>query len=155
MRVRLTTDADGSTCLESPYDAAFVECFKQALDYGGRSWDGVRKRWIVSVLYTDVLLGFLQNYGAQIIDDRDGGTASLTALPPMPADLKEAFDHLYLAYTAPLCVAVAAYRALSKYWHPDKGGNAADFDRAASAIVVIRSYLDPQPQEDAGQDSPF
>jgi hypothetical protein len=156
MRVRLTSEVDGAVCLESPYDAAFVESLKLALDYGGRSWDATRKRWIVSALYVDILMQFLQDYGAHIIDDRvKAQEEAMIAPPPMPTDLKDAFDALYLAYTAPLCVAVASYRALSKYWHPDKGGDATDFDRVATAIEVIRSYLDPKEEQADGNDVPF
>jgi hypothetical protein len=66
------------------------------------------------------------------------------AAPPMPEDLREAFDALYLAYSAPLCVAEGSYRALSKYFHPDKGGDVAQFHQVNDAIAIIRHYLDPQ-----------
>ena len=154
VRVRLTLEPDDAICLESPYDPLLVEGLKRAIDYGGRQWEPSRKRWIISALYAKDLVRFLQSYGAQIQDDRQQGhPGALAPLPPMPTDLKEAFDALHLAYTAPLCVAEAAYRALSKYCHPDRGGEAQDFDRVASAITVVRSYLDPQ--EDADDDIPF
>lgn len=147
MRVRLTTEADGRICLESPFDRAFVESLKLALDYGGRDWDAARKRWIISVLYADVLVQFLQNYGAIIIDDREvpqpQDQLQLTAPPPMPLELRDAFDCLFLAYGAPLCVAVSAYKALAKYHHPDKGGDPAAFHAVNDAIAIIRHYLDP------------
>ena len=155
IRVRLTTEPDGSTCLESPYDRTFVENFKRAVDSGGRQWDASRKRWIISVLYTDVLLAFLRSCQAQVHDDREGH-GPVMAVPPMPEDLRLAFDALYLAYAAPLCVAEASYRALVKYVHPDVGGMATEFHRVSDAIGVIRHYLDPPPEETADDDDiPF
>jgi hypothetical protein len=159
MRVRLTSEPNGAICLESPYDRTFVEGLKRALDYGGRAWDPGRKRWIVSALYAEALLQYLHAVGASIQDDREGeGSHAVAALPPMPADLKEAFDALFLAYTAPLCVAEGSYRALSKYFHPDKGGNQTDFHRVNDAIDIVRKYLDPQPEtiyDPNDEDIPF
>jgi|SRR4029077_336907 hypothetical protein len=155
MLVRLTSEPDGGICLESRYDRTFVEGLKQALDYGGRAWDPERKRWIVSALYAEALLQYLHTVGASIQDDRESSTA-VTPRPPMPADLKEAFDALYLAYTAPLCVAEGSYRALAKHFHSDKGGQDTDFHRIVDAIEIVRKYLDPQPDPvDPDEDIPF
>jgi hypothetical protein len=66
IRVRLTLEPDGATCLESPYDPVLVDGLKRAVDYGGRQWDAGRKRWIISALYTDDLVRFLTAFGAQI-----------------------------------------------------------------------------------------
>ena len=152
IRVRLTSEPDGSTCLESPYDRTFVDGLKFAVDYGGRQWDASRKRWIISALYTDILLNFLRSYQAHVQDDREG-QGPVVAVPPMPDDLRQAFDALYLAYAAPLCVAEASYRALVKYVHPDVGGVADKFHKISGAIAVVRRYLDPEPedlQDDSG-----
>jgi hypothetical protein len=140
--------------MESPYDRDFVEGLKLHIDYGGRSWDPARKRWIVSALYTDVLLGYLTQVGAQVQDDRAPQAQALAAVPAMPAELKTAFDELYLAYTAPLCVAEGSYRALSKYFHPDKGGDVRQFQQVNDAIQVVRRYLDPK-DDDLDADIPF
>jgi hypothetical protein len=154
MRVRLTTEPDGSICMESPYDAGLVERLKVSIPYDGRSWDPSRKRWLISMLYEPDLLDLLQQVGADVKDDRMAA-AAVSTIPPMPADLQAAFDALFLAYTAPLCVAVAAYRALSKYWHPDKGGRPEDFHAVSDAIRVIRRYLDPQPGDTDDDSIPF
>ena len=141
MRVRLSTEPDGSICLESGYDQVFVQQLKLALPLGGRQWVPERRRWLVSALYAPELLAFLASWGARVQDDRDSGTP--VAVPPaMPEELRLAFDALFLSYTAPLCVAEASYKALAKYWHPDKGGTAEDFHGIGDAIGVIRRYLD-------------
>lgn len=153
MKVRLTLDPDDAIVLESPYDRTFVERFKQALDYGGRQWDPQRKRWIVSALYAEELLTFLQSAGVEIQDDRQPAQA-LASRPPVPPELQAAFDALFLHWQAPLCVADASYKALALRWHPDKRGNPEDFRRINDAIAIIRSYLDPkEPRDDS--DIPF
>jgi hypothetical protein len=156
MRVRLTSDPDGAIVLEATYREwdPVREHFKREIPYEGRRWDEVRKRWIISVLYTADLLQFLTQHGAQIQDDRTPVT-SVAAVPPMPEDLREAFDALYLAYTAPLCVAEASFRALSKYFHPDRGGDPQQFHTVNDAIAVVRHYLDPRPEDPDANDIPF
>jgi hypothetical protein len=140
--------------MESPYDRDFVEGLKLHIDYGGRSWDPARKRWIVSALYTDVLLRYLTQVGAQVQDDRAPQAQALAAVPAMPAELKTAFDDLHLAYTAPLGAAEAVYKFFARHWHPDVGGNQDDFCRINDAIQVIRRYLDPK-DDDLDADIPF
>src|SRR5215471_5249228 len=141
MRCRLTSEPDGSICLESGYDQVFVQQLKLALPLGGRQWVPDRKRWLVSALYAPELLAFLASWGVRVQDDRSSGIP-VALPPPMPDELRQAFDALFLAYSAPLCVAEASYKALAKYWHPDKGGTIEDFHRVNDAIGVIRRYLD-------------
>jgi hypothetical protein len=152
IRVRLTLDDDGAVCLESPFDRGFVDGLKAAIDYGGRQWQPDRKRWIVSALYVDELLQYLRQVGAQVQDDRQRA-APVPAVPPMPPELRQAFDTLFLAYNAPLLVAEATYKALSKVYHPDVGGQAEHFHAINDAIATIRSYVKPAPHED--NDLPF
>ena len=156
MRVRLTTEPDGSTALESPYNPTFVDGLKAAVYYDGRKWEPSRKLWIIRAVYADALMQFLHEAGATVQDDREEAQA-VTYVPPMPEDLKTAMDSLFVAYTAPLCVCEASYRALAKYWHPDKGGNPEDFHRVNDAIDIVRKYLDPTPETryDRNDDIPF
>lgn len=156
MRVRLTLETDDAVAMKSPYDRAFVEGLKQALPWDGRSWDAQRKLWLVSPLYVRDLLAYLRQVGAEIQDDRPVAV-TVVPPPPMPPELREAFDVLYLAYTAPLCVAEGSYRALSKHYHPDKGGDPHAFHCVNDAMTTIRRYLDPKPefQEDDNDDLPF
>lgn len=149
IRARLTSDPDGSICLESTYDRTFVECLKRDIPYDGRRWDPDRKRWIVSALYAAELVHFLHSYGATIQDDRDGIAAeALQAIPAMPADLKEAFDALHLQYTAPIGAAEAVWRFMNKHFHPDKGGSGEECLLFNDAIETIRHYLNPPIEDD-------
>ena len=121
IRVRLTLDPDGAVWLESPFNQDFVDGLKRAIDYSGRQWDPGCKKWLVSALYADVLDAFLRTVGAQVQDDRaptDRTGGALVAPPPLPTDLREAFDALFVAYNAPLCVAIgvpALWKRLNRH----------------------------------------
>lgn len=156
LRVRLTTEPDGSICVESLYDARFVELLKQDIPRGSRAWDGDRKRWIVSTLYVEELLSICQHCTATILDERaKDARDTVIPCPPMPEDLREAFDTLTLAYGAPLELAEVAFRFYSKYYHPDKGGDTDLFRRCNDAMGTIRRYLKPMPTEDDIDPLPF
>lgn len=90
-----------------------------------------------------------------LTDDRSRETPDMVVpVPAMPEDLRQAFDTLTLAYTAPLELAEVAFRFYSKYYHPDKGGDEALFRQCNDAMAVIKSYLKP-PHEDDLSDLPF
>jgi hypothetical protein len=156
MRVRLTSEPDGAVALEASYRdwEPVREDFKREIPYDGRRWDADRKRWVIAALYVSDLMQFLSQRGAQVQDDRAPTTAAV-AVPPMPEDLREAFDVLYLAYSAPLCAAEAVFRALSKYCHPDRGGDVQKFHHVNDAIAVVRKYLDPRPENHDDDTVPF
>lgn len=149
MRVRLTDASDGAVYLECPYRDwnPVREAFKATIPYEGRTWDDASKKWVVRALYVAELLTFLAQHGAQLQDDRQPAQR-LEVRAPMPDDLRAAFAVLHLAPSAPLCVAEGSYRALSKYYHPDKGGDPETFHLVSDSIRVIRHYLNPQEEPD-------
>lgn len=159
MRVRLTTEPDGRTCLESPYDRAFVDDLKQIILWDGRSWEPGRKRWLLSALYVEDLLDYCQRKQVQVLDEREGmqGESCQASPPPMPDDLRQAFDVLYLAYTAPIVVAEASYKALAKIFHSDRPdyGDAEKIVELNHAIATIRRYLVPPVVSYTDDDIPF
>lgn len=144
VRVRLTTENPDQVCLQSPYSAELVDRIKSAIPYSGRAWDSSRKVWLVSMLFVPDLMQLLADLRAQVMDDRIQVLPQVLELPPMPDDLREAFDTLHLAYTAPLGAAEAVYRFWAKQTHTDVGGNPEQFRAASEAITVIRRYLDPK-----------
>lgn len=151
MRIRLTTEPDQRVCLESPYDPGFVDLIKDAVPREGREWVPGRKRWLLSPLYIDVFLDLLYDHwpGIQVLDERehDPSQAVVSPYASMPEDLRAGFAYLYLAPNAPLLVAEASYRALSRYFHPDlPTGDQDIMEKLNDAIITIRRYLTPQPE---------
>ena len=154
LRVRLSSEADDRIALQSPYDRAFVDGLKQAIPYAGRVWESDRKIWVIWPLYQQDLLDYLRQVGAQVQDDRQ--TAHMPAsVPAMPEDLKQGFDTLHLAYTAPLGLAEMAYKFWSRYVHPDMGGDVAQFHAVNDAITTIRHYLSTKEDTDVDDQLPF
>ena len=155
MRVRLTDAPDGAVYLESSYRdwSPVLGDFKIVIPRDGRTWDETTKKWVIGALYIADLLTFLAGHGAQVQDDRQP-TQEAPRLP-MPDDLRGAFAVLHLAPSAPLCVAEGSYRALSKYYHPDRGGDPESFHLVNDAIKVVRDYLDPQEDVADDRDIPF
>jgi hypothetical protein len=141
MRVRLTGEPDGAIALEATYRdwEPVLTQFKLDIPYDGCRWDAARKRWIVTALYAADLLTFLQQVGAEILDDRP--TMPGTAIPAMPDDLKAAFDTLHLQYDAPLGACEATYKFFAKHYHPDHQGNLDAMVAINQAIEIIRRYL--------------
>jgi hypothetical protein len=147
--------------MESPYEPGFVQTFKGNIPSSGRKWLPDRKRWLVSALYIPELLALLRHIDAEVQDDRVTSEGVPVALPPMPPDLKAAFDILHLQYTAPLGAAEAVYKFFARYWHPDVGGTHEDCALLNQAIATIRQYLAPCPvppvpeEGDHDDDIPF
>lgn len=147
LRVRLTSEPDERVCLESPYHQGLIEQLKATIPLGSREWHNDRKRWLVSALYVTDLLTLLHGLGAQVEDARVTAQ-TLAPVPAMPEDLKQGFDTLHLAYTAPLGLAEMAYKFWSRYVHPDMGGDVAQFHAVNDAITTIRHYLTTKEQTD-------
>lgn len=147
LRVRLITEDDDRLALQSPFDRLFVDGLKHAIPYSGRAWDSERKVWLIVLLYESDLLDYLRQVGAQVQDDRRG-PQTVTVVPAMPEDLRQAFETLHLASTAPLGAAEAVYRFWTKHMHPDHGGDVTLFHAVNDAIAIIRHYLDPKEDPD-------
>lgn len=138
MRVLLTSEPDGRCCLHSPYDPEFVAGLKQAIPAFYRTWVKERRCWLIADPYIRHLLIYLDRTGVEIEDDREPATIAHRELP---SPVRQAFDVLYCAYTAPLTVVEGAYRALVKVHHPDKGGSVETCAQLNKAIATVRQHL--------------
>ncbi len=113
---------DTTIWCKSPYKANFVAAIKEKIPQDYRYWDKDEKVWKVSYTYEDELIGLCETYYSDIAKygERRYNTA---VIQPSPT-----YQTLYLLPTAPKEVVLAAYRALSKLYHPDisKDSNATE-----------------------------
>jgi DnaJ-class molecular chaperone len=61
--------------------------------------------------------------------------------PAVPAELVAAYRELHLLPSAPPVVVTAAYKALSKLAHPDKGGTTRQMQRVNEAYGTLAKRL--------------
>lgn len=146
MHIRLSTGADGRSIMESGYDPMFVAEFKAAIPFHEREWiTEPPKHWKLTPFGTSTLLHWCQQQGHTVLDEREESQLKRQRdqYATMPNDLKAGFATLYLAPAAPLLVAEASYKALSRYFHPDMPDGDHDImEELNHAIHTIRRYLD-------------
>ncbi|MEE9277216.1 MAG: J domain-containing protein [Dehalococcoidia bacterium] len=137
-------------CLVLPPDPTATKMFMRVVPDSHRSFDADRDVWQIwgvywlsvrEVLCGDLGLGPVREYaswtefeGAQ----RGHRTKQLTA-PNM-----EAYEELFLLPAAPREVVEAAYRALARLYHPDRGGDHKRMARinAARATIVDKYQVE-------------
>lgn len=124
----------------SPYLPTFVEDIKYQMPYPDRVWDQQRKIWLVVPKLQQFAETILRRHYSQVVwDDRICQDLPSEEPPPPPptedprinrdrafrrgAASEEDWKILQLHPGACREVAVAAYRALSAKYHPDRGGD--------------------------------
>jgi hypothetical protein len=103
---------DTEIWVKTPYDADFVESIKAEIPKEYRRWDSEEKVWAVSYLYEDDLIRLCKIYYDGVVQY---GRQTYATVPQSP----QAYATLHLLPSAPREVVMAAYRALSKLYHPD------------------------------------
>lgn len=103
---------DTEIWVKTPYDADFVESIKVEIPKEYRRWDSEEKVWAVSYLYEDALIHLCETYYDGVVQY---GRQAYTPVTQPPQE----YATLHLLTSAPREVVMAAYRALSKLYHPD------------------------------------
>lgn len=113
---------DTTIWAKTPYKAGFVAALKEQIPKDYRYWDKEERVWVISYSYEDELIGLCKTYYGDIA--KYGGRRYNTT--PKAIQSPPAYQALHLLPTAPKEVVLAAYRALSKLYHPDvnKSANA-------------------------------
>jgi len=124
--VELLPAGGGGIFLKTPYLAEFVEELKDRIPPHGRHWDRVKKMWYVEPSWADD--------ARELVSWYFGTDIAVTAKNEPPEWAKT----LYVQENAPIQVVEAAYRALSKLYHPDMGGNATLMQRLNTAVEAAR-----------------
>jgi len=100
---------------KTPYVKAFVTAMKDKIPKDYRYWDNDDKVWVVNYSYEVELLALCSAYFDDVVQygqKRYSNTTVATTSPPE-------YETLFLLPTAPKEVVLAAYRVLSKLYHPD------------------------------------
>jgi hypothetical protein len=119
----------GGAILETPFLQDFVAAIKREIPPRSRWWDNQEKQWHVDPSHAHTAARIFRAFfpGPESFQ-RPGATE-----PPTWAKT------LYVQPDAPLVVIEAAYKALAKVHHPDKGGNLAIAKQLNLAIEQARS----------------
>ena len=105
---------DTTIWAKTPYIKSFVAKLKDRIPKEYRYWDGDEKVWVVNYSYEKELIALCDEYFSSIA--KYGGKRYLKS-PTIKSSPK--YDTLFLLPTAPKEVVIAAYRVLSRLYHPD------------------------------------
>jgi hypothetical protein len=121
-----------------PYDPGLIEAWKDAIPFRHRSYEPTSKAWRFLSEYRDVAAALL----LERFPDADipGRTRSRVGAAPRPTG-SDHYATLHLLPTAPRAVIDAAFRALSKACHPDRGGSDAAMRRLIEAHDALNRRL--------------
>lgn len=131
--IRRTRDGR-SYRVEFPYDPAVVEAIKEIVPAHSRQYDPDAKCWYVSPAYRDTIAQLL----ADVFIDVETEAERTTYTPPTSTTPATTFSVLHLQPTAPPELVEAAYKCLSRLYHPDRGGDTEQMQAINAAVATIR-----------------
>lgn len=99
------------------YDQGFIEALKASVPSSGREWHPDKKVWWVDDPYFGTILRMSYRWFDEVVDKTQPTSSAPGAALATPHSV------LFLLPNAPAPVIKAAYRALSKMYHPDTGGD--------------------------------
>lgn len=122
--------------LSCPYDPRFVDEIKGALPPPFRSYDPATKAWTARLPYCERAITILRLFfPSATVEEWEGHTKP----PPRPGNLPlDPYATLHLLPSAPPELIKAAYLALSKLHHPDRGGDKEAMQRVNAAYDKLK-----------------
>jgi len=109
----------------------FLDEFKESIPHRSRRWVADLREWWLKPDVIDAVEQILISRGiAYTIEGADDR--------PLAFNRSQAAACLYLLPSAPPEVVTAAYRALAKQYHPDRGGSTEQMQRLNAALEVLR-----------------
>ncbi|MDP9355937.1 MAG: DnaJ domain-containing protein [Chloroflexota bacterium] len=133
----ITLRYDGGVDLRFPYCAGPIADLKASIPAASRTYDPDTKTWSVSSGWAPTARRLMARHFPEV-----GYTSSPP--PPRPAPpraLDAAYQALYVRPEAPACVVEAAYRALSRLYHPDRKPP-AERDHAHEQMIALNQAMD-------------
>jgi hypothetical protein len=135
------TQFDDHVILNFPYNVAFIEDLKNEIPKHGRRYDPELRVWTVMAPWDDLAIEMFTECwpDAQVVyrgvlgfrrEQKTTASSTTKTDPDMAV--------LFVTPDAPSCVIEAAYRALSRTYHPDRGGSNEQMQRLNAAMDRIR-----------------
>jgi hypothetical protein len=131
----------GGAVVRTPYLEDFVSDLKEAVPAAYRHWDKIEKFWYIEPTYARVAAELFVSYFP------DGNSFDLARKYKEPPEWAKI---LFVQVGAPLEVVEAAYRALAKKYHPDRGGDEVRIKTLNSAIEQARAATAPKHRATGG-----
>ncbi len=113
--------------IQFDYDPDFIEALKDKIPGRSRRWLPEKKWWVFREEVMDQVLALAYIHVGRVVHvEPDEEEAPV-----------EAYAELHLLPTAPPAVVAAAYKALAKLAHPDKGGDKVKMQRINQAYAQL------------------
>jgi len=125
---------DRQVAISFPFDRVLVDRLKLEIPAYARKYVPETKEWIVEATYAPRAVGILLEHFPDARIENAPSSASVSSQVPECTTL-------FVTADAPLEVVKAAYRALSKLYHPDRGGDTAAMQRINEAYSHLESRL--------------
>ena len=125
---------DGSVLLNFPYNRTFIHELKTRISSHARSYDPATRTWTINAVYADLAGGLMAGAFAEVVH--------IGATLPTPDPIRQTdrdYAALHLLPTAPLSLIEAAFRCLSKEFHPDRGGQHEAMITINAAVSALRA----------------
>jgi hypothetical protein len=139
---RLLTER-GEADLSFPYNAGLVDEIKATIPSRYRSYNAVTKEWTVSPPYADLATTILLIYfpDADVPPRSHSWERRRKSRPASWPPDTDPFAVLHVLPSAPRAVIDAAYRALAKLHHPDRGGDPVAMRQLTEAHEALSRRL--------------
>jgi hypothetical protein len=138
-RPRIVITAYGEAILTFPFNRGLVEALKREVPAYARSYEPATKAWTVNQPYI-ATAGALVEATFADVEVIDHSPSFSRPAPPTP---RTEYHVLHLQPTAPPELVEAAYRTLTKLYHPDRGGDTETMAAINAAVSVIRGRVAP------------
>ncbi len=135
----------GELELRTPFDPRYVEELKETIPSHARQFCGTRKAWIIDLPYQDHALEIFDYYFPKgTLTDHRKTSSRRDDAPPRPQaspSVASPYRILFVTEDAPTEVVIAAYRALSKLHHPDRGGDLTAMQELNRAYELVSAEV--------------
>jgi len=119
-----------------PFDRTLVDRFKNDIPAHARTYVPETKTWLFESAYAARAVGLLtERFPDALVENAPGPHVATVS------DYESEYLTLFVIPAAPPEVVKAAYRALSKLYHPDKGGDTTTMQRINEAYSHLESRL--------------